>query len=87
MEESSQSEKSNFEYIPFSSGRRSCPGINLALRVVHFVLARLLQGFELRKVSDEPLDMTEGPGLALPKINPVDVVVMPRLDPELYRSL
>ncbi|XP_002862853.2 cytochrome P450 82G1 [Arabidopsis lyrata subsp. lyrata] len=74
MEEESQCGKGDFEYIPFISGRRSCPGINLDLRVVHIVLARLLQGFELRKVSGEPLDMAEGPGLALPKINPVEVV-------------
>ncbi|XP_019096707.1 PREDICTED: cytochrome P450 82G1 isoform X1 [Camelina sativa] len=87
MEEKSQCGKSDFEYIPFSSGRRSCPGINLGLRVVHIVLAKLLQGFELRKASGEPLDMAEGPGLALPKINPVEVVVMPRLNPELYCSL
>jgi len=87
MEDKSQCEKSDFGYIPFGSGRRSCPGINLGLRVVHFVLARLLQGFELHKVSDEPLDMAEGPGLALPKINPVEVVVMPRLDPKLYSLL
>ncbi|EFH39112.1 CYP82G1 [Arabidopsis lyrata subsp. lyrata] len=87
MEEKSQCEKSDFGYIPFGSGRRSCPGVNLGLRVVHFVLARMLQGFELRKVSDEPVDMAEGPGLALPKINPVEVVVMPRLEPELYSSL
>ncbi|CAH8261802.1 unnamed protein product [Arabidopsis lyrata] len=87
MEEKSQCEKSDFEYIPFSSGRRSCPGINLGLRVVHFVLARLLQGFELRKVSGEPLDMAEGPGLDLPKIKPVEVVVTPRLHPELYSLL
>lgn len=87
MEEKLQCERSDFEYIPFGSGRRSCPGVNLGLRVVHFVLAQLLQGFELRKVSDEPVDMAEGPGLALPKINPVEVVVMPRLEPELYSSL
>ncbi|CAH8350384.1 unnamed protein product [Eruca vesicaria subsp. sativa] len=87
MEEKSRCGKSDSEYIPFSSGRRSCPGMNLGLRVVHFVLARLIQGFELHKVSDEPLDMTEGPGLALPKIQPVEVVAMPRLDPELYRLL
>ncbi|ESQ37088.1 hypothetical protein EUTSA_v10002489mg [Eutrema salsugineum] len=87
MEEKSQCQKSNFEYIPFSSGRRSCPGMNLGLRVVHFALARLIQGFELRKVTSEQLDMAEGPGLALPKIKAVEVLVMPRLDPELYRLL
>nr|QWK52247.1 cytochrome P450 82G1-1 [Isatis tinctoria] len=84
MEDKSRCEKSDFEYIPFGLGRRSCPGMNLGLRVVHFVLARLIQGFELHKVSDEPLDMAEGPGLALPKINPVEAMVIPRLDHELY---
>nr|VDC94392.1 unnamed protein product [Brassica oleracea] len=87
MEEKSLCEKSDFEFIPFSSGRRSCPGMNLGLRVVHLVLARLIQGFELHKASDEPLDMAEGPGLALPKINPVEVMAMPRLEPDLYHSL
>ncbi|KAJ4870341.1 Cytochrome P450 82G1 [Raphanus sativus] len=87
MEEKSLCEKSDFEYIPFSSGRRSCPGMNLGLRVVHLVLARLIQGFELHKASDGPLDMAEGPGVALPKINPVEVVAMPRLEPELYHLL
>ncbi|CAE5972326.1 unnamed protein product [Arabidopsis arenosa] len=76
----------NFIGIP-RSGLTPKPLSLRGLRVVHFVLARLLQGFELRKVSDEPVDMAEGPGLALPKINPVEVVVMPRLEPELYSSL
>lgn len=61
--------------------------MNLGLRVVHLVLARLIQGFELHKASDGPLDMAEGPGVALPKINPVEVVAMPRLEPELYHLL
>ncbi|CAA7045842.1 unnamed protein product [Microthlaspi erraticum] len=84
LEEKSRCEKSDFEYIPFGTGRRSCPGMNLGLRIVHLVLARLIQGFELRKLSDGPLDMAEGPGLAMPKINPVEVMVKPRLKPELY---
>ncbi|XP_010527268.1 PREDICTED: cytochrome P450 82G1-like [Tarenaya hassleriana] len=84
VEETKGWDKSGYEYIPFSSGRRSCPGMNLGLRVVYLVLARLLQGFELRRVSDEPLDMAEGPGLALPKVEPIEVSVMPRLEPDLY---
>lgn len=37
-----------FEYLPFGSGRRSCPGVSLALQVVHLVLASFLHGFQVR---------------------------------------
>ncbi|KAK3025221.1 hypothetical protein RJ639_044569 [Escallonia herrerae] len=53
----------HFELIPFGSGRRICPGITLALQVVHFILASLIHGFEIKKLSDEPVDMTESFGL------------------------
>ncbi|XP_059625460.1 probable (S)-N-methylcoclaurine 3'-hydroxylase isozyme 2 [Cornus florida] len=36
----------NFEYIPFGSGRRMCPGIPLASRVVPLVLASLVHHFD-----------------------------------------
>uniref|UniRef100_F6HQG6 Cytochrome P450 82C4 n=1 Tax=Vitis vinifera TaxID=29760 RepID=F6HQG6_VITVI len=50
----------NFEFLPFGSGRRVCPGISFALEVVHLTLARLLHGFELGVVADLPVDRTEG---------------------------
>lgn len=37
----------NFEFIPFGSGKRSCPGASLALQIIHLTLARLLQFFLL----------------------------------------
>lgn len=77
----------NFEYIPFSSGRRSCPGMTLGLLVVQGVLARLLQGFDMRTKGGEPVDMREGLGIALPKASPLDVVLTPRLPPQLYECL
>ncbi|KAF2292559.1 hypothetical protein GH714_025577 [Hevea brasiliensis] len=77
----------NFEYIPFSSGRRSCPAITFGLQVVHLTLARLLQGFDLTTVAGLPVDMKEGQGIALPKVNPVEVIIKPRLDSELYQCL
>ncbi|KAJ4833155.1 hypothetical protein Tsubulata_028545 [Turnera subulata] len=57
----------NFEYLPFSSGRRSCPAINLGVAVVHLGLARVLQGFDITTIGGLPVDMTESPGIALPK--------------------
>lgn len=74
----------NFELIPFGSGRRACPGITLALQVLHLTLAQLLHGFELGTVSDLPIDMTEGPGLTNPKVTPLEVTIRPRLAPSLY---
>ncbi|XP_021301063.1 cytochrome P450 82G1-like [Herrania umbratica] len=77
----------NFEYIPFSSGRRSCPAINFGLQVVHLTLAKLLQGFDIRTPDGKPVDMGEGLGLALPKRKPLDVVLTPRLAHEFYKCL
>ncbi|KAB5541382.1 hypothetical protein DKX38_014356 [Salix brachista] len=53
--------------------------------VVHLTLARLLHGFELRTVSDTPVDMTESPGLTVPKAAPLEVVLRPRLPPVAYK--
>ncbi|XP_057963523.1 dimethylnonatriene synthase [Malania oleifera] len=77
----------NFEYIPFSSGRRSCPAITYGVQVAHLTLARLIQGFELATPGGAPVDMREGLGIALPKVNPLEVVLKPRLPAELYDQL
>nr|POE78942.1 cytochrome p450 82g1 [Quercus suber] len=74
----------NFEYIPFSSGRRSCPAITYGMQVVHLALARVLQGFDMTTMASVKVDMLEGPGIALPKVNPLDVVLKPRLPLESY---
>nr|WNT44085.1 CYP82C153 [Corydalis yanhusuo] len=76
-----------FDLIPFGSGRRSCPGASFALRVVHLTLAHLLQGFEFKTGSGEPVDMTEGAGLTNVKATPLEVMVTPRLSTELYAVL
>ncbi|XVE94114.1 hypothetical protein REPUB_Repub01dG0253400 [Reevesia pubescens] len=74
----------NFELIPFGSGRRMCPGITFALQVLHLALARLLHGFELGTVSDKAIDMSESPGLTVPKATPLEVTLTPRLPSMLY---
>ncbi|KAG9439968.1 hypothetical protein H6P81_020133 [Aristolochia fimbriata] len=74
----------HFELIPFGSGRRMCPAISLALKLTHFSLARLLHAFDLQTPSDVAVDMTETPGLSIPKATPLEVLLVPRLSPELY---
>ncbi|KAK6145127.1 hypothetical protein DH2020_021947 [Rehmannia glutinosa] len=75
-----------FEYIPFSSGRRMCPGMTFGLQVVQLTLARLIQGFNISTLSGERVDMGEGLGIALPKLKPLEVVLTPRLPRELYEK-
>ncbi|PHU20837.1 Cytochrome 82A3 [Capsicum chinense] len=74
----------HFELLPFGSGRRMCPGVSLALQVVHYVLAVLLQGFEIKRPSDEPIDMSGSFGLTILKASPLKVHLTPRLDSNLY---
>ncbi|KAM3341931.1 cytochrome CYP82D47 [Capsicum galapagoense] len=74
----------HFELIPFGSGRRRCPGISLALQVIHYALAVLLQGFEIKRPSDEPIDMSGSFGLSILKASPLEVHLTPRLDSNLY---
>ncbi|XP_039140263.1 cytochrome P450 CYP82D47-like [Dioscorea cayenensis subsp. rotundata] len=63
----------NYELIPFGTGRRSCPGISMALHVIHLALARLIQAFELRPILDLDSDSCT-------------VNLVPRLSPELYQK-
>ncbi|GFY86917.1 cytochrome P450, family 82, subfamily C, polypeptide 4 [Actinidia rufa] len=74
----------HFELIPFGSGRRSCPGVSFALQVLHLTLARLLHGFDLASPLDLPVDMSESPGLTIPKATPLEVLLTPRLPTKLY---
>ncbi|KAK8687242.1 hypothetical protein V6N13_086068 [Hibiscus sabdariffa] len=74
-----------FELIPFGSGRRSCPGVSLALRMSHYILGSFLHGFDVAKPSElEDIDMTESPALTNLKATPLDVLITPRLGSKLY---
>lgn len=76
----------HFEYIPFGSGRRSCPGISFALQVMHLTLACLLRCFDMATPSGQPVDMTESLGITMPKANPLHVLFTPRLPFNLYQQ-
>ena len=73
-----------FELIPFGSGRRACPGFNMALQMLHLTFARLLQGFDMATPSNAPVDMTEGISFTMPKLTPLQVMLIPRLPSQLY---
>ncbi|KAK9111012.1 hypothetical protein Scep_018531 [Stephania cephalantha] len=68
----------HFELTPFGSGRRSCPGIAFALRVVPLAFARLLHEFEFSTPKGAPVDMTETAGLTNIKATPLMVLMAPR---------
>lgn len=73
-----------FQFIPFGFGRRSCPGMLYATQITHLAVARLVQAFNFNTPSNEPLDMSEGLGITMPRANPLEVVVTPRLSSALY---
>ncbi|XP_050364022.1 LOW QUALITY PROTEIN: nicotine N-demethylase CYP82E4-like [Argentina anserina] len=66
----------HFEFMPFGSGRRMCPGITFAFQVMHLTIARLIQGFELAT--------PEGLGITMPRATALEVLLTPRLASELY---
>lgn len=62
----------NFMLIPFGSGRRGCPGLQLGLTVVQLIVAQLVHCFDWQlpdNMSPGSLDMTEHFGLVTVRAN------------------
>ncbi|GMI72000.1 TRANSPARENT TESTA 7, CYTOCHROME P450 75B1 [Hibiscus trionum] len=64
----------NFELIPFGSGRRGCPGMQLGLTVVRLVVAQLVHCFDWElpgNMLPTELDMSDDFGLVCPRAKPL----------------
>ncbi|XP_076949414.1 iridoid oxidase [Bidens hawaiensis] len=70
----------NFEFIPFGSGRRMCPAVTLASRVLPLTLGSLLHKFDW-VLGDElranEMDMRERMGITLRKAVPLKAIPIP----------
>ncbi|PIA38454.1 hypothetical protein AQUCO_02800280v1 [Aquilegia coerulea] len=64
----------DFKYIPFGTGRRSCPELVFAVVAVEFAIANLLYWFDWEIPPGEEIDMTETLGLTVSKEIPLRVV-------------
>ncbi|XP_027179564.1 cytochrome P450 CYP736A12-like [Coffea eugenioides] len=72
----------DFQLIPFGSGRRGCPGLQLGVLLVRFVLAQLVHCFNWEpadNIKSTDLDMSEVFGLVLSRAKHLKVVPTYRL--------
>ncbi|KAF2289796.1 hypothetical protein GH714_038663 [Hevea brasiliensis] len=70
----------HFEFIPFGSGRRMCPAMPLASRVLPLALGSLLYSFDwvlADGIKAEDMDMSERMGITLRKSVPLKALPMP----------
>ncbi|NP_001296629.2 isoflavone synthase precursor [Cicer arietinum] len=77
----------HFQLLPFGSGRRMCPGVNLATAGMATLLSSVLQCFELQvagpngqilKGADAKVSMDERPGLTVPRAHNLVCVPLAR---------
>lgn len=65
--------------IPFGIGRRACPGETMALRFIGLTLGLLIQCYEWKKAGGcEKVDMTEGGGITIHKVKPLETMCKAR---------
>ncbi|VFQ70164.1 unnamed protein product [Cuscuta campestris] len=72
----------HFELLPFGSGRRSCPGLELGITMVRLMVAQLAHCFDWRLPNatvPQDLDMTDKYGLVMNRVHNLVVVPTYRL--------
>ncbi|EYU36906.1 hypothetical protein ABFS82_14G063900 [Erythranthe guttata] len=70
----------DIKYIPFGVGRRSCPGITMAMPIMSITLGRLVQNFELSPpLGQSKIDTAENNGQFVSRLsNHSTIVLKPR---------
>lgn len=71
-----------FELIPFGGGRRICPGLPLATRMLHLMLGSLVHSFDWTLeggIKPEDLNMEDKFGISLAMAQPLRAVPVPVL--------
>lgn len=77
----------DFKILPFSAGKRKCPGAPLGVALVLMALARLFHCFDWSPphgLRPEDIDTAEVYGMTMPKAQPLVAVARPRLPEHLY---
>ncbi|KAI7752706.1 hypothetical protein M8C21_028656 [Ambrosia artemisiifolia] len=75
----------NLLFFPFGSGRRLCPGLPLAEKMLMFIMASLLHSFDWSLPKGEKLDFAQEFHVAMKKRNPLIAIPSQRLpDVSLY---
>ncbi|CAN4127550.1 unnamed protein product [Withania somnifera] len=76
----------DMKYLPFGSGRRICAGLNLAEKMLMFILASFLHSFDWKLPVGKNVDLTEGLGLVIKKSERLFAIPTPRLpNSQLYQ--
>ncbi|XP_047949918.1 cytochrome P450 71AU50-like [Salvia hispanica] len=77
----------HFQLIPFGSGRRGCPGLQLGLTVVKLVVAQLVHCFDWELpngMKPSEIDMSEHFGLVTARAKHLMAIPTYRLHPQCY---
>lgn len=64
----------SFELIPFGGGRRICPGIPLAMRMMHLILGSLISFFDWKVEDGFEVNMEDKFGLTLEMAHPLPAI-------------
>ncbi|KAL1812600.1 hypothetical protein ACET3Z_022665 [Daucus carota] len=70
----------DYELIPFGAGRRKCPGLPLAMRMVPVMVGTLINCFDWKLeggIAPGDLDMEDKFGITLAKLHPLRAVAIP----------
>ncbi|KAI5071004.1 hypothetical protein GOP47_0013255 [Adiantum capillus-veneris] len=74
-----------FHFLPFGSGRRTCPGSSLGLLHFHLLLASLLHAFHWTcSSSSSPPDLSERFGIVMTKATPLVALATPKPPAKFY---